>query len=180
MPVWREKAAWIPPPNGEIPAMPGGQKAHLKRIANPRLPYVVKPGFLGKTHQSHTAQLSNNYHLNSKSSLLKSSLSGAGKEAVILITVLHQFLKGTQIYYIVPSFLASIQDTWNVPVNFIIQSSGCVFYYCNYSRYVATVIKFAVFTSHTHQWLRMINSVWGEGPDEQRHAGICSAAQGKH
>lgn len=105
------KAAWIPPPNGEIPAMPGGQKAHLKRIANPRLPYVVKPGFLGKTHQSHTAQLSNNYHLNSKSSLLKSSLSGAGKEAVILITVLHQFLKGTQIYYIVPSFLASIQDT---------------------------------------------------------------------
>lgn len=111
VPVWREKAAWIPPPNGEIPAMPGGQKAHLKRIANPRLPYVVKPGFLGKTHQSHTAQLSNNYHLNSKSSLLKSSLSGAGKEAVILITVLHQFLKGTQIYYIVPSFLASIQDT---------------------------------------------------------------------
>lgn len=73
------------------------QKAHLKWITNPRLPYVVKPGFLGKTHQSDTAQLSNNNHLNSKSSLLQISLSGAGWEAVILITVLRQFLKGVYI-----------------------------------------------------------------------------------
>lgn len=28
------------------------QKAHLKRVANPRLPYVVKPRFLGKTDDS--------------------------------------------------------------------------------------------------------------------------------
>lgn len=54
-------------------------------------------------------------------------------------------------YYIGHSFLASFQDTWNIPGHhFIIQSSGCVFYCCKHSRHVAAVIRFCcVYQPHT-------------------------------
>lgn len=44
-----EELLQISPSHREIPGpMAQSQKAHLKRVANPRLPYVVKPRFLGR------------------------------------------------------------------------------------------------------------------------------------